>query len=96
LVDATLLVHTEGVITVPVETWATIGTMLAALVALFVALRSDIHREVQGLESRLETRIDNVEARIDRVDTRLERLDDRLYALAAGLRPQVEAARDDS
>jgi chaperonin cofactor prefoldin len=83
------------VITLPVETWATIGTLLAALVGLYVALRGDIHREVQRLESRLDTRMDRLESRMDRFETRVERLDDRVYALAAGLRPQLEAARAD-
>lgn len=84
--------------TLSVETWATIGTLLAALVGLYVALRADIQR----LETRLDTRVDRLEShmdrfesRMDRFDTRLERLDDRIYSLAAGLRPQVEAARAD-
>ena len=91
LVGATIIIHTEGVITLPVETWATIGTLLAAIIGLYVALRADIQR----LEVRLDTRMDRLESRMDRFESRVERLDDRLYALAAGLRPQVEAARAD-
>jgi hypothetical protein len=91
MVDGTLVVHTEGVITLPAETWATIGTLLAALVGLYVALRAEIHREI----GRVETRIDSVDLRLDRIEIGVERLDDRVYALAAGLRPQVEAARAD-
>jgi hypothetical protein len=56
LANATLLVQTERVIAVSVETWATIGTLLAAIVGLYVALRSDIHR--------LETRIDRLDDRV--------------------------------
>ena len=84
LAHATLVVQTGGVITLPVETWATIGTLLSALVALYVAMRA----EMRSMEQRLGGRIDAVEQRIDR-------LDDRVYALAAGLKPQVEAARGD-
>ena len=58
----------------PAENWATIGTMLAAIVGLYVASRADIHR----LETRIEAQIN--------------RLDDRVYALAAGLKPQIDEA----
>jgi hypothetical protein len=62
------------VITLSAEAWATIGTVLAAIVGLYVAIRADIHR----LETRIESQI--------------HRLDDRVYALAAGLKPQIDEA----
>lgn len=71
-----------------VETWATIGTLLSALVALYLAMRA----EMRSLEQQLSDRIDAVEHKLTE---RIDRLDDRVYALAAGLKPQVEAARGD-
>jgi len=88
LAHATLVVQTGRVITLPVETWATIGTLLSALVALYVAMRA----EMRSMEQRLSERIDTLEHKLTE---RIDRLDDRVYALAAGLKPQVEAARGD-
>lgn len=60
LASATLQVHTEEVIAVSVETWATIGTLLAAIIGLYVALRSDIHR----LEVRIESQMNRLDDRV--------------------------------
>lgn len=84
----------------PVETWATIGTLVSALIALYLAMRT----EIRSVELRLSGRIDAVEDKLtERIDAlehklteRIDRLDDRVYALAAGLKPQVEAARGDA
>jgi hypothetical protein len=69
--------HTGGVI-VSLETWVSIGTLLGVAVALFVAIRA-LGAELKG--------------DIARLDERVSRLDDRVYALAVGLRPQLEDQR---
>lgn len=82
----------------PIETWATLGTLLGVGLSLFVAIRS----EMRAMEDRLTTRIggvdgriDRLEGRIDRLDGRIDRLDDRVYVLAVGLKPVIDAARVD-
>lgn len=75
----------------PIETWATLGTLVGVGLSLFLAMRS----EMRAMEHRLTARIDGVERRIDGVDGRIDRLDDRVYALASGLKPMLDAARAD-
>jgi hypothetical protein len=83
------------VIALPLDTVATIGSVVGAAIALFVALRSEfrqVHARIDVLEHKLTDRMDAVEHKLTE---RIDRLDDRVYALAAGLKPQVEAARGD-
>ncbi len=61
--------------TVGLETWVSIGTLLGVAVGLFVAIRTtgaDLRKELKG---------------------DIAKLDDRVYALAAGLRPQLDEQR---
>jgi hypothetical protein len=89
------VVHTGRVIALPLDTVATIGSVVGVAIALFVALRSEfrqVNARIDALDHRMTDRIDSLEHKLtDRID----RLDDRVYALAAGLKPQVEAARGD-
>ena len=79
----------------PLDTVATIGSVVGVAIALFVALRSEfrlVHGRIDALEHKLTERTDALEHKLAE---RIDRLDDRVYALAAGLKPQVEAARGD-
>ncbi len=112
--------------TVGLETWVSIGTLLGVAVGLFVAIRTtgaDLRKEIGGLrtelkgdigslrtelkddiaELRTELKGDIAELRTELKDDIAElrtelkgdiaKLDDRVYALAAGLRPQLDERR---
>jgi hypothetical protein len=94
--------------TVGLETWVSIGTLLGVAVGLFVAIRTtgaDLRTELKGgiAELRTELKGDIAELRTelkgDIAELRTElkgdiaKLDDRVYALAAGLRPQLDEER---
>jgi hypothetical protein len=90
-----------------IQDWVSIATLLVMLTGFYAAIR----RELGGLraelkadvaELRTELKIDIAELRTDlktdigRLDDRVERLDDRVYALAVGLKPELEARRGES
>ena len=83
--------------TVGLETWVSIGTLLGVAVGLFVAIRTtgaDLRKELKGdiAELRTELKGDIAELRTE-LKTDIAKLDDRVYALAAGLRPQLDEQR---
>jgi hypothetical protein len=64
------------------ETWVSIGSLIAVAAGLFVAIRatgSDLRKEIATLRTELKGDI--------------ARLDGRVYALAAGLRPMLDEHR---
>ncbi len=67
-----------GGMTVSLETWVSIGTLLGVGAGILIAIRA------MGAELKGD---------IARLDDRVSRLDDRVYALAVGLRPQLEDQR---
>ena len=101
--------------TVGLETWVSIGTLLGVAVGLFVAIRTtgaDLRKEIGGLRTELKGDIGSLrtelkddiaelrtELKDDIAELRTElkgdiaKLDDRVYALAAGLRPQLDERR---
>jgi hypothetical protein len=92
----------DGEVTsVPLETWVSIGTLLGVGLSIVLIMRAmvrDLGVRIDGVEQRLGARIDKVEGRLEmRIDeveaklsARINTLDDRIYALAAGLKPQLE------
>ena len=53
----------------------------ALIVGLFTWLRSDINRQfdqMNGRLQRIENRIDRIDARIDRIESRIDRMDGRI------------------
>ena len=90
--------------TVGLETWVSIGTLLGVAVGLFVAIRTtgaDLRKEIGGLRTELKGDVGSLrtELKDDIAELRTElkgdiaKLDDRVYALAAGLRPQLDERR---
>lgn len=75
-----------GGMTVGLETWVSIGTLLGVAVGLFVAIRTT------GADLRTELKGDIAELRTE-LKGDIAKLDDRVYALAAGLRPQLDEER---
>lgn len=93
-------------IVVTVDTWVSIGGFVAVGTGLYTAMRSEFGKVNRKLdEYRLEAKADVVglrtELKADITSLRTElkadiqRVDDRVYALAAGLKPQIERADDD-
>lgn len=87
------------------DTWVSLGGLLVAALGIYAPLRAGlgrIERELAGTRQKLEGDIDGlrIELKADINDLRGElkadiaRLDDRVYALAAGLRPVLEQARE--
>ncbi len=66
----------------PLDTWVSIGSLLAIAVGIYTPLRAGISRIERELgANRTELKGD------------IAGLDDRVYALGVGLRPRVDEAR---
>jgi hypothetical protein len=90
--------ETGEVITVSLETWVSIGSLLIATLTLAAFTRSTVAsaearlgQRIDGVEANLGKRIDSVEANLS---MRIDKLDDRVYALAVGMRPLLDAAEN--
>ena len=68
------------------DTWVSLAVILTAFAGSYAALT----RQLANLRTELKADITDLHADL-KAD--INRLDDRVYSLAAGLRPQIEAAR---
>jgi hypothetical protein len=84
--------HTGGV-TVGLETWVSIATLLGVATGVLIAIRAmgaDLRKEIVDSRTEVKADIGRLDDRVARLDDRVSRLDDRVYALAVGLRPELE------
>ena len=77
-----------------IQDWASIATLVIVLSGFYAGLRREINGARDSVRAELKDDIGRVEERIARLDDRIVRLDDRVYALAVGLKPELEARGD--
>lgn len=86
------------------DTWVSIGTLLGVGLVLYATtrqglkdLRDELRAEMAAARADTAALRTEFKADIARLETELRsdiaRLDDRVYALAAGLRPQIEQSQ---
>ena len=94
LASAKLAAHTGEVIALSLDTWVSIAALAAVAITLFGqarSTRSELKRDIAELRAEIRDEIRAVDTNLR---AELKHLDDRVYALAAGLKPEIERAAD--
>lgn len=79
--------HTGGVITLDIQTWASIATIIAPAIAILTVLS----KKTDKVETGLGTRIGELRSDIGKLDTRLVSIEQRTYDLSTRLPPTPAA-----